>query len=211
MTSETGIAPAADAPAPRMPVRSSRKCRWRRCSPAGAGDPEGPLHPAGCAGGHPRRVRGTAGPAAVPDPPAEPGHPRHPGRRDHPAVRGLHPGHARNALRAGRRYLVMAAIWPRSSRACCCRARPARTALEDDPRADLVRRLQEYERYKQAAEDLDTLPRRDRATPRWSPPTPDRAAVRLPPPVEMKEMLLALHDVLKRASCSPSTRSSATR
>ena len=33
---------------------------------------------------------------------------------------------------------------------------------EDDPRADLIRRLQEYERFKQAAEDMDELPRLDR-------------------------------------------------
>ena len=28
---------------------------------------------------------------------------------------------------------------------------------------------------------------------------PDRASVKLPPPVDLREMLLALHDVLKRA------------
>ena len=33
---------------------------------------------------------------------------------------------------------------------------------EEDPRAELVRRLQEYERYKQAAEDIDRLPRLER-------------------------------------------------
>ena len=65
--------------------------------------------------------------------------------------------------------------------------------------ADLVRRLQEYERYKKAAEDLDTLPRQERDTVPASAHLPDRAAERLPPPVDMREMLLALHDVLKRA------------
>jgi segregation and condensation protein A len=62
-----------------------------------------------------------------------------------------------------------------------------------------VRRLQEYERYKKAAEDLDTLPRQERDTSVVAAHVPDRAAVRLPPPVDIKEMLLALHDVLKRA------------
>ena len=33
---------------------------------------------------------------------------------------------------------------------------------EDDPRAQLIRRLQEYERYRLAAEDLDELPRMER-------------------------------------------------
>ncbi|GAB2501681.1 ScpA family protein [Pseudoxanthomonas sangjuensis] len=70
---------------------------------------------------------------------------------------------------------------------------------EGDPRAELVRRLQEYERFKQAAEDLDALPRQDRDTTPVSAFVPDRAVVRLPPPVDLKEMLLALHDVLKRA------------
>src|SRR5690606_19677680 len=63
----------------------------------------------------------------------------------------------------------------------------------------LVRRLQEYERYKKAAEDLDTLPRQERDTTVAGAFVPDRAAVRLPPPVDIREMLLALHDVLKRA------------
>ena len=70
---------------------------------------------------------------------------------------------------------------------------------DGDPRAELVRRLQEYERFKQAAEDLDALPRQDRDTTPVSADVPDRASVKLPPPVELKEMLLALHDVLKRA------------
>src|SRR3990167_9593958 len=35
---------------------------------------------------------------------------------------------------------------------------------EEDPRAELMLRLQEYERYKQAAADLDKLPRLERDT-----------------------------------------------
>src|SRR3546814_4112983 len=63
----------------------------------------------------------------------------------------------------------------------------------------LVRRLQEYERFKQAAEDLDALPRQDRDTSPAAAFVPDRASVRQPPPVDLREMLLALHYVLKRA------------
>ena len=70
---------------------------------------------------------------------------------------------------------------------------------EADPRAELVRRLQEYERFKQAAEDIDALPRQDRDTTVAHAFMPERATVKLPPPVDLKEMLLALHDVLKRA------------
>ncbi|WP_251285262.1 segregation/condensation protein A, partial [Enterobacter hormaechei] len=59
---------------------------------------------------------------------------------------------------------------------------------EADPRAELVRRLQEYERFKQAAEDIDALPRQDRDTTVAHAFIPERAAVKLPPPVDLKEM-----------------------
>jgi segregation and condensation protein A len=70
---------------------------------------------------------------------------------------------------------------------------------EEDPRAELVRRLQEYERFKKAAEDIDALPRQERDTAPAQAHVPDRASVRLLPPVDLREMLMALHDVLKRA------------
>ncbi|HVR80809.1 MAG TPA: ScpA family protein [Luteimonas sp.] len=96
-------------------------------------------------------------------------------------------------------YLVMAAILAEIK----SRMLLPRSTLEDveegDPRAELVRRLQEYERFKQAAEDIDSLPRQDRDTTPATAFVPDRGSVRLPPPVDLREMLLALHDVLKRA------------
>ncbi|WP_345294991.1 ScpA family protein [Luteimonas vadosa] len=95
-------------------------------------------------------------------------------------------------------YLVMAAILA-EIKSRMLLPRPPVEDLEDDPRADLVRRLQEYERFKQAAEDIDALPRQDRDTTPAQAFVPDRAAVRLPPEVDLREMLLALHDVLKRA------------
>ncbi len=70
---------------------------------------------------------------------------------------------------------------------------------EEDPRAELVRRLQEYERYKTASEDLDKLPRQDRDTAVVQVAMPKRSTVQEPPAVDLKEMLLALQDVLKRA------------
>ena len=96
-------------------------------------------------------------------------------------------------------YLVMAAILAEiKSRMLLPRA-VAEEGLEDDPRADLVRRLQEYERFKKAAQDLDSLPRQDRDTAPAQAFVPERASIRLPPPVDLREMLLALHDVFKRA------------
>ncbi|MDQ3057037.1 MAG: segregation/condensation protein A [Pseudomonadota bacterium] len=96
-------------------------------------------------------------------------------------------------------YLVMAAILAEiKSRMLLPRA-VIDVEEEGDPRAELVRRLQEYERFKQAAEDIDGLTRLDRDTSVAGAFVPDRAAVRLPPPVDLREMLLALHDVFKRA------------
>lgn len=96
-------------------------------------------------------------------------------------------------------YLLMAAILAEIKSRMLLPRPVSEDGEEGDPRAELVRRLQEYERFKQAAEDLDALPRQDRDTTSVSADVPDRAAVKLPPPVELKEMLLALHDVLKRA------------
>ncbi|KRA51129.1 rifampin ADP-ribosyl transferase [Pseudoxanthomonas sp. Root65] len=96
-------------------------------------------------------------------------------------------------------YLLMAAILAEIKSRMLLPRPVSEEGEEGDPRAELVRRLQEYERFKQAAEDLDALPRQDRDTTPVHADVPDRASVKLPPPVELKEMLLALHDVLKRA------------
>ncbi len=96
-------------------------------------------------------------------------------------------------------YLVMAAILAEIKSRMLLPRPPSDENSEHDPRADLVRRLQDYERFKQAAEDIDTLPRMERDTAPVAAFVPDRASVKLPPPVQLKEMLLALHDVLKRA------------
>jgi segregation and condensation protein A len=70
---------------------------------------------------------------------------------------------------------------------------------EEDPRAELVRRLQEYERFKRAAEDLEELPRVDRDAFPATAELADRRVVRLMPAVTMQEMLVALKDVMARA------------
>src|SRR5690606_27685321 len=70
---------------------------------------------------------------------------------------------------------------------------------EADPRAELVRRLQEYEQFKKAAEDLNELPRLERDIFLASAEAPERKVVRKLPEVTLKELLLAFHDVLKRA------------
>jgi segregation and condensation protein A len=70
---------------------------------------------------------------------------------------------------------------------------------EQDPRAELVRRLQEYERFKKAAEDISDLPRLERDVFIATADAPVKKVVTTLPDVTMKELLLAFHDVLKRA------------
>lgn len=70
---------------------------------------------------------------------------------------------------------------------------------ENDPRAELVRRLQEYERFKKAAEDISELPRLERDVFVANADAPERKVTAKLPDVTLKELLLAFHDVLKRA------------
>lgn len=70
---------------------------------------------------------------------------------------------------------------------------------EDDPRAQLIRRLQEYERFKKAAEDIDEMPRLGREIFEASAALPELNRDRPEPDVDMKELMLALGEVLRRA------------
>jgi segregation and condensation protein A len=96
-------------------------------------------------------------------------------------------------------YLVMAAILAEIKSRLLLPRPPHEEGLEADPRAELVRRLQEYERFKKAAEDIDVLPRQDRDFAPARVVVDDLDVVRLPPPVELRELLLALKDVMRRA------------
>ncbi len=71
---------------------------------------------------------------------------------------------------------------------------------EADPRAELVRRLQEYERYKQAAQDIDALPQVGRDVFPAEVDFPDRQVLRRPPDVALREILLAFREVMQRAA-----------
>jgi segregation and condensation protein A len=72
-------------------------------------------------------------------------------------------------------------------------------AEEVDPRAELVRRLQEYERFKRAAEGIDRMPRIERDTWIASAELVDRRVVRIAPQVTLQEMLMAFQEVLARS------------
>ncbi len=96
-------------------------------------------------------------------------------------------------------YLVMAAMLAEiKSRMLLPRPQEGEDE-EEDPRAELVRRLQEYERYKQAAEDIDALPQQGRDVFPVAVDFPDKRILRQAPDVHLQEILLALTEVLKRA------------
>ena len=96
-------------------------------------------------------------------------------------------------------YLLMAAILAEIKSRLLLPRPPAEEGVEEDPRAELVRRLQEYERFKRAAEDIDALPRVERDTVVVHADSGERTVIKLPPPLDLKELLLALKDVLHRA------------
>lgn len=97
-------------------------------------------------------------------------------------------------------YMVMAATLAEiKSRMLLPRAHSDAGAGEEDPRAELVRRLQEYERFKQAAESLDSLPRLERNVWCATAELKDRKVVRLLPQVTLQEMLVAFQEVVVRA------------
>ncbi|WP_167357696.1 segregation and condensation protein A [Phytopseudomonas seleniipraecipitans] len=96
-------------------------------------------------------------------------------------------------------YLVMAAMLAEiKSRMLLPRSSEAQEE-EDDPRAELIRRLLEYERFKAAAEGIDTLPRvgRDLTVPRVE--APQARARKLLPEVSLQELLVSMAEVLRRA------------
>ncbi len=96
-------------------------------------------------------------------------------------------------------YLVMAAILAEIKSRMLLPRPQAEEEDELDPRADLIRRLQEYERFRQAAEDLDELPRMERDLAVASAAVEEHGRVQLPPDVDLREVLLALRDVMARA------------
>jgi segregation and condensation protein A len=97
-------------------------------------------------------------------------------------------------------YLVMAAMLAEiKSRMLLPRPQAEEDDEEHDPRAELIRRLQEYERFKQAAEDLNELPQLGRDVWPVSAEAPHKHVDQKPPDVDLKEILLALKDVLHRA------------
>ncbi len=96
-------------------------------------------------------------------------------------------------------YLVMAAILAEIKSRMLLPRPKSEEDEEADPRAELVRRLQEYERFKQAAEDMDELPREGRDFTVAAAFLEEMDVVKVPPEVDLKDILAALRDVMSRA------------
>lgn len=96
-------------------------------------------------------------------------------------------------------YLVMAAILAEiKSRMLLPRSQESEET-EEDPRAELVRRLQEYEQFREAAERLDELPRQGREIFDGYPEQPKLERKPAPPQVDLQDIVLAFLDILKRS------------
>lgn len=97
-------------------------------------------------------------------------------------------------------YLVMAAMLAEIKSRLLLPRHSEIIDEEVDPRAELIRRLQEYEVFKQAATELDCLPRDERDHFRATAALPDNfAPLIILPEVDLAELTLALKDIVKRA------------
>ncbi|ODS22940.1 rifampin ADP-ribosyl transferase [Candidatus Endobugula sertula] len=96
-------------------------------------------------------------------------------------------------------YLVMAAMLAEIKSRMLLPRHQEEDDDDEDPRALLIRRLQEYERFKSAAEDIEEMPRMHREIHQAIVQSPDRHLIRSDPEVDLREILLALSGVLRRA------------
>ena len=96
-------------------------------------------------------------------------------------------------------YLVMAAVLTEIKSRMLLPREEEVEEDEVDPRAELIRKLQEYERFKEVAVDINHMPRMNRDFWLGSAEAPVSDKPRPMPQVELQEMLVALARVLKRA------------
>lgn len=100
-------------------------------------------------------------------------------------------------------YLVMAAMLAEiKSRALLPKAPSSEDDEDMDPRAELIRRLLEYEKIKQSAESLDALPRIERDFQVAQAASPDIDCHVSPPAVDLSELVVAFGELLARAQLS---------
>lgn len=98
-------------------------------------------------------------------------------------------------------YLLMAAMLAEIKSRLLLPKHTSEDEEEDDPRAELIRRLKEYEAIKKAAEKLDAAPRLHRDTFVAYGDTSDNVqAIKHLPQVHLQELVLAFYQVMQRAS-----------
>ncbi|MFK7795539.1 MAG: ScpA family protein [Gammaproteobacteria bacterium] len=95
-------------------------------------------------------------------------------------------------------YLVMAAMLA-EIKSRMLLPRPVEEGEEDDPRAELIRRLQEYERFKKAAEDIEEIPRVERDVFEVNVIQTEVVVEEKLPQVELKDLMHSLQQVLRRS------------
>ncbi len=101
-------------------------------------------------------------------------------------------------------YLLMAAMLAEIKSRMLLPRQETEEGIEEDPRAELVRRLQEYERFKLAAENLNLVPRTGREIFVMAAESPSMDHVKPVPDVTLQEMLSALKEALKRTDLKQS-------
>lgn len=97
-------------------------------------------------------------------------------------------------------YLLMAAILAEVKSRVLLPKRPDAEEDEDDPRAELIRRLKEYELIKHAAEELDSIPRQERDLFSATADTSELVQpIRILPEVQLQELVVAFQSAMQRA------------
>jgi segregation and condensation protein A len=104
------------------------------------------------------------------------------------------------SLELAAEYLVMAAILAEIKSRMLLPKLESINGEEEDPRAELIRRLQEYERFKKAALDIDELPRQGRDTYSGCINADLLTVTRPQPNLTLPELLAAFRDVLQRVA-----------
>ena len=96
-------------------------------------------------------------------------------------------------------YLVMAALLAEIKARSLLPKHEDEQEDEDDPRAELIRRLQEYERFRKTAEEIEELPRVDRDILVAHASVPKLPIERPKADLSIEQLVNALNDVLQRA------------
>lgn len=97
-------------------------------------------------------------------------------------------------------YLLMAAILAEVKSRLLLPKRQDTEEDEDDPRAELIRRLREYEAIKNVAEEMDNMPRFERDLfPASAIPDEHVQPIKILPDISLQELVLSFQSAIKKA------------